>query len=656
MKNLLIICLLSVVSITAWSQVPTGFNYQGVARDASGVALANQDIAIQLQIMDEIGTLEYSELHSVTTDQVGLFSFVVGTGTADIGAFDALDWSYGKDVSIGIDPNNGSNFEIEIMAPLQSVPYAQYSKYAENIDDADADATNEIQQITIVDNIITLSNGGSVAVPMDGTEDADADPTNEIQQLTLQGDILTLSNGGSVNLPTSTDADPTNEIQNLGFENNILSLTGANNVDLSGLAVTVGEVSADVPAIPVDGQLYFDETNNRFFIYHEEGWTEILLGNTVDDIYAEDIDSDNDGILNGDDNCPNTPNTDQIDDDNDGTGDVCDDCVGALDQCGVCNGAGPTTWCLDADGDGLGISTATIVDCDQPMGYVDNCTDDNDNCIGVTDACGVCNGNGPSTWCQDMDEDGLGNPDESIVACDQPTGYVSNCDDDNDSGDCLINGIHAAFAEFDSDSYSIIASGSNYVLTTDGLPNHTSPYWSSGHPLDVEPTVTSYAQMAPGNIDNFNGSYSLTISQSPQLASSSSSTGLGAIGLAVSGSVIYNDEEGPNIPLDNAVGSLDYTAAHTGPQSYHYHLEPHAWSEDDDKLIGIIADGFFLYGRKCASTGGYPSDLDASGGHTSSTQHSCGDEYHYHIQNELYLNEYYILFPGDYQGTPSNIQ
>lgn len=248
---------------------------------------------------------------------------------------------------------------------------------------------------------------------------------------------------------------------------------------------------------------------------------------------------------------------------------------------------------------------------------------------------------------------------------------------------CIINGIHAAFAEFDSGSYTIYQSGNNIVMETDGLPNHTSPYWSNtterclqgppggpggggtictnsntlvDHPLFVAPTVTNYNQMAPGNIDDFNGSYSLTIPASPQLASSSSSTGLGAIGFAVSGSVIYNDEEGPNVPLDNAVGSLDYTAAHTGPQSYHYHLEPHAWSQDDDLLIGIISDGFFLYGRKCASTGAYPTDLDASGGHTSMTQHSCDPEYHYHIQNELYLGEYYILFPGDYQGTPNNIQ
>eukprot|EP01093_Parvamoeba_rugata_P010267 TRINITY_DN27967_c0_g1_i1.p1 TRINITY_DN27967_c0_g1~~TRINITY_DN27967_c0_g1_i1.p1 ORF type:complete len:278 (-),score=54.65 TRINITY_DN27967_c0_g1_i1:228-1061(-) len=250
----------------------------------------------------------------------------------------------------------------------------------------------------------------------------------------------------------------------------------------------------------------------------------------------------------------------------------------------------------------------------------------------------------------------------------------TSTDDAGDDGE--VTELHAAFADFNTDNTTIALSGNNVVIQTNGLPDHTSPYWSnttsrtitgpegntmttvssSNHPLWVEPTITSYDQMAPGNIDDFNGAYTLTVSASPTLASSSTATGLGAIGISVSGTVIYNDEEGPNIPLDNAVGSLDYTAAHTGPQSYHYHLEPKAWSNNDDDLIGIIADGFFLYGRKCNSTGTYPTDLDASGGHTSTTQHTTTAEYHYHIQNELYLNQYYILFPGDYQGTPSNIQ
>ena len=258
-----------------------------------------------------------------------------------------------------------------------------------------------------------------------------------------------------------------------------------------------------------------------------------------------------------------------------------------------------------------------------------------------------------------------------LVAC--------NKDADNNTitgGETPAASLHEAFGEFDSDSFVIMLDGDEVVLETDGLPNHTSPYWpnttersatdpmgnnlvteaaAENHPLFSEPITTSHEAMAPGNIDDFNGSYTLRVPTNPEKATSSSSTGLGAIGLAVSGSVIYNDEEGPNVPLDNAVVSLDFTGAHTGPQSYHYHLEPKAWSEDDSQLIGIISDGFFLYGRRCAATGTYPTDLDASGGHTSTTQHTTEAEYHYHIQNDLYLNTYYILFPDDYQGTPNSI-
>ncbi len=238
--------------------------------------------------------------------------------------------------------------------------------------------------------------------------------------------------------------------------------------------------------------------------------------------------------------------------------------------------------------------------------------------------------------------------DEDEVA-EPPTTPATTSGTDNRTG------LHNAFSEFDDNNFAIYADGDEIVLETNGLPNHTSPYWSTSHALYVAPTVTSTAQMAPGNIDDFNGSYTLRVPKSPAKASSTSSTGLGSIGFAVSGSMIYNDQEGPNVPLDDAAPSLDVSGAHTGPQSYHYHLEPKAWSNDDDALIGIIADGFFLYGRKCNSTGDYPKDLDSSGGHTSKTQHATDAEYHYHAKNELYLNKYYILFSEDYQGTPNSI-
>ncbi|MEM9326419.1 MAG: YHYH protein [Bacteroidota bacterium] len=255
--------------------------------------------------------------------------------------------------------------------------------------------------------------------------------------------------------------------------------------------------------------------------------------------------------------------------------------------------------------------------------------------------------------------------------------WVACASDDAPDPAVVLTQLPAAFDAFDSDNVSVLLDGDEIIIESNGMPNHTSPYWSNttarsaidpmgnlletpaaseNHPLFAEPTVTSYEQMAPGNIDDFNGSYSLIVPAIPEQASSSSATGLGPIGIAVSGAMIYNDQEGPNVPLDDAAPSLDYTGAHTGPQSYHYHLEPIAWSEDDDELIGIMADGFFLYGRICTESGTYPTDLDESGGHVGTTKYSDEEVYHYHIQNELYLNQYYILFPGDYQGTANAIQ
>lgn len=100
--------------------------------------------------------------------------------------------------------------------------------------------------------------------------------------------------------------------------------------------------------------------------------------------------------------------------------------------------------------------------------------------------------------------------------------------------------MHAAFADFDTGNFTIYLDGNEVVIESNGLPNHTSPYWSPDHELYVAPTVTNKSGMATGNIDDFNGSSSLTVPASPQKASSSA-TGLGPIGMAVSGSMIYND-------------------------------------------------------------------------------------------------------------------
>jgi hypothetical protein len=234
----------------------------------------------------------------------------------------------------------------------------------------------------------------------------------------------------------------------------------------------------------------------------------------------------------------------------------------------------------------------------------------------------------------------------AVTACASTT----DATDDTDDGTATLP---AAYADFNQANVKVTLSGGNVVIETNGYPDHSSSYWRTTNPLYVAPT--NAAQQAPGKIEDFSGKYTLTVKANPTKAATSTATGLGAIGIARSGAMIYNDQEGPNVPLANAIVGFDASGAHTGPQSYHYHLEPKAWSNDDNKLIGVMADGFFLYGRRDRD-GSYPSDLDVSGGHTGPTIHNAAGEYHYHIKNERYLNTWYILFPENYQGTPSAIR
>jgi hypothetical protein len=60
-----------------------------------------------------------------------------------------------------------------------------------------------------------------------------------------------------------------------------------------------------------------------------------------------------------------------------------------LDVCGVCDGPGEATWYRDVDGDEAGDPDVVISACTQPHGYVANADDD---CDGVRDCAGICNG------------------------------------------------------------------------------------------------------------------------------------------------------------------------------------------------------------------------------------------------------------------------
>ena len=86
---------------------------------------------------------------------------------------------------------------------------------------------------------------------------------------------------------------------------------------------------------------------------------------------------------------------------------------------------GQTLWCPDNDGDGFGRKLnpigSLICSATQPVGYAANNSDCNDNDASITDQGFI--------QYSDIDNDGLGDPNNSISACFLINGYVTNADD-----------------------------------------------------------------------------------------------------------------------------------------------------------------------------------------------------------------------------------
>lgn len=129
------IILMVVAITTTWAQSPNQINYQGVARDAAGNPLANQNIKVRLKIRNNTagGTVQYSEVRALTTAANGLFTIQIGSAGAALtsGSFAAITWATApKFLQVELDPAGGTNYVNMGTQQLVSVPYAQYSTIA----------------------------------------------------------------------------------------------------------------------------------------------------------------------------------------------------------------------------------------------------------------------------------------------------------------------------------------------------------------------------------------------------------------------------------------------------------------------------------------------------------------------------------------------
>ncbi len=123
MKKLLYLITL----VTSVSFAQEGISYQAIAYDNNGFEMSSQEIQLQLSILgDSInGSAEYVESHTVTTDDFGLFSIVIGSGVTEAN-LSSVNWKSPK--YLKVEMQNGEEMTTLGVSQFLSVPYSYYSQ------------------------------------------------------------------------------------------------------------------------------------------------------------------------------------------------------------------------------------------------------------------------------------------------------------------------------------------------------------------------------------------------------------------------------------------------------------------------------------------------------------------------------------------------
>jgi hypothetical protein len=206
MKKSLSFLAAILISVCVFPQTPQKMSYQAVIRDAANQLFTNQKLCMQISILqDKIeGNLVYAEIHIPKSNENGLVTLEIGSGTIVKGDFSSIDWSKGPYfIKTETDLSGGTNFTITGTSELLSVPYAFHSKTAESLTGglAETDPVFGASTASKITGADTVKWNNKLAAEVDGSV------TNELQTLRISNDTIYLSQGGFVKLPsTSTNA------------------------------------------------------------------------------------------------------------------------------------------------------------------------------------------------------------------------------------------------------------------------------------------------------------------------------------------------------------------------------------------------------------------------------------------------------------------
>jgi hypothetical protein len=161
-KILLQLCVALLFVSAASAQAPGIFNYQAVARNSVGNALANKNIGVKITVHDgsATGPTVYSETRTLTTNPFGLFNVQIGSpGASNVsGTVAGVNWATGtKFLQVEMDQNGGSSFVDMGTTQLASVPFSLNAAGAPPIGPAGGDLLGSTYPNPIIAPLVVSS-------------------------------------------------------------------------------------------------------------------------------------------------------------------------------------------------------------------------------------------------------------------------------------------------------------------------------------------------------------------------------------------------------------------------------------------------------------------------------------------------------------------
>ncbi|MEO9893714.1 hypothetical protein [Aurantibacter sp.] len=273
-------------------------------------------IGVTLKVGPTGDTIEYEESHEITTDANGVFSLKIGNGNLVSGDFNSLPWGSGAALAtitmngnevgttemmavpyalssadnkwhtIGDDIENKNGGNVFVTGSLYASKDLSLAEGAA-INEFSTDGTfagNSDEKVPTQKAIKTYIDGKLTG----GAIDADADPTNEIQDISLSGTDLSITDGSTIDLsaiipPGGTDDQNAGEVsydntssgltatdaqaaidelatgglvdtddQDLSLSGTTLQITDGTSVDLSAIIPPGGTDDQDASEVPFD--------------------------------------------------------------------------------------------------------------------------------------------------------------------------------------------------------------------------------------------------------------------------------------------------------------------------------------------------------------------------------------------------------------------